>query len=190
MTINGPGAGLLTVSGQNSVRVFQIDAGVTAEIDGIAVANGRAPDGSPGANAVTTPTAGSGGTGGDGGGILNLGTLTLKQDSIVNNVAGNGGSGGTGAQGVTGTRPVLGPPGGTGGMGGQGGDGGAIYSSNSLTLVQDTLLGNHAGAGGFGGRAGPGPPAEISIPGHQAATVDRAGPAEPEAQSIPRAHSR
>src|SRR5262249_61898220 len=39
-TIDGPGASLLTVSGNNLKRVFEIDSGVTVDIDGLTVSEG------------------------------------------------------------------------------------------------------------------------------------------------------
>src|SRR5262249_33844418 len=42
LTIDGPGADKLTVSGSNSSRVFAVSSGVQVTIDGLTVANGRA----------------------------------------------------------------------------------------------------------------------------------------------------
>ncbi len=44
VTINGPGASSLTVSGDNAVRVFYIDAGKTVVINDLTVANGKVVD--------------------------------------------------------------------------------------------------------------------------------------------------
>ena len=38
--ISGPGAGLVTVSGDNAVRVFSVSGGVTATLSGLTIANG------------------------------------------------------------------------------------------------------------------------------------------------------
>lgn len=87
LTINGPGAKNLTVSGNNASRVFLIatpllGGDITVEINGLSVTNG---------NAVLI-----GGLAGDGGGILNgalLGvlsgksTLTLNEVNVSNNLA-------------------------------------------------------------------------------------------------------
>jgi hypothetical protein len=57
LTINGPGANIVTVSGNNTSRVFAVAAGKTVAISGLTVAQG---------NAAT------------GGGIDNAGTLSLE----------------------------------------------------------------------------------------------------------------
>src|SRR2546426_3705248 len=41
-TISGPGTNLLTISGNNSVKVFTLNAGTTNTISGLSIANGRA----------------------------------------------------------------------------------------------------------------------------------------------------
>src|SRR5262249_23129636 len=66
VTITGPGANVLTVSGNNSGRVFRILTGVTAAISGLTVANGL------------SSTEG-------GAGIYNNGALTLTACVIRNN---------------------------------------------------------------------------------------------------------
>jgi hypothetical protein len=55
LTIQGPGANLLSISGNNASRVFFINGGVTATLDGMTIRDGT----------------------GDGGGIYNLGALTV-----------------------------------------------------------------------------------------------------------------
>jgi hypothetical protein len=44
VTITGPGAGQLAVSGNRASRVFAIDSSVTATVTGLTIANGDAPD--------------------------------------------------------------------------------------------------------------------------------------------------
>ncbi len=41
MTINGPGANLLTLSGVNLNRVFAISGGVTVNLSGLTISNGK-----------------------------------------------------------------------------------------------------------------------------------------------------
>ena len=67
LTIDGPGAGRLAVSGNDASRVFQIGSGVAASIDELTVTHGRAV--------------------GRGGGILNAGTLTLSDAILSDNLA-------------------------------------------------------------------------------------------------------
>src|SRR5262252_5385068 len=69
LTINGPGAGSLAVSGNATLRVFENFAAAVT-ISGLTIMNGNSPDQ-------------------DGGGILNHGGLTLLSSSIVSNVSGS-----------------------------------------------------------------------------------------------------
>jgi hypothetical protein len=65
LTIAGPGADRLAVSGNDASRVFNIGSGVGVSIDGLTVTHGRAV--------------------GRGGGILNAGTLTLSNAIVSDN---------------------------------------------------------------------------------------------------------
>ena len=141
LTINGPGAASLTISGNNNGRIFQVDMGVVASISGLRLTAGAAPAGTRGADAMpSTRIPGQpGGPGGGGGALYNLGSLTLSGDAIVGNYAGAGGAGGNGY--------LLTLP---GGAGGPGGSGGGIYSSGPLSVSGCTISNNAAGAGGPG----------------------------------------
>ena len=180
VTILGPGASVLTVSGNNSNRVFNIASGVTATISGLTIANGR----SAGTNFTGAP--------GWGGGILNYGSLTLSNCLLSGNMAagtigftGNAGSGGAGgpagagmgggifngsnlflygctfrtnaAKGGIGGWGASKPYSGTGviGNGAIGGDGsgGGLCSPGAVQIVNCTFWGNTAG-GGTGGDGG------------------------------------
>src|SRR5262245_32414326 len=66
--INGPGADKLTVSGNHTSRVFQVEAGETVSISGLTIAGGN---------------AGSG----NGGGIDNFGALTVSNVAFSGNAA-------------------------------------------------------------------------------------------------------
>ena len=82
VTINGPGANQLSVSGNNASRVFEIAAGLNVTISGLTITDGYAPD--------------------QGGGILNDGSnLTLSGDDLSQNVA---------FESATDQRPWRGPP--------------------------------------------------------------------------------
>ncbi|MDX2042660.1 MAG: choice-of-anchor Q domain-containing protein [Acidobacteriota bacterium] len=84
LTIIGPGANLLTLSGSNLNRVFAITAGNTVTLSGLTISNGKA-------------TA-------DGGGIVSAGNLTMTNCNIVNNTSGNSfGGGGISVLGATAT---------------------------------------------------------------------------------------
>jgi hypothetical protein len=67
LTIAGPGANVITVSGNNASRVFEIAGSVTGAISGLTIADGRIF--------------------GSGGGILNNGTLTVTNSTIIGNSA-------------------------------------------------------------------------------------------------------
>jgi hypothetical protein len=71
LTINGPGAQLLTVSGNNKDRVFAVASRVPASLSGLTISDGI--------------------TDGAGGGIRSEGPLTLTNVAVVGNHARNGG---------------------------------------------------------------------------------------------------
>ena len=74
MTINGPGANQLSISGDKASRIFDMTTGLNVTINGLAITHGRA-DGS----APIMPSSG--------GGILNQGSnLTLSADVLSQNV--------------------------------------------------------------------------------------------------------
>jgi predicted outer membrane repeat protein len=79
ITVDGPGASLLTINGQSHGSVFTIDAGATAEIEGLTMTGGTG----------TTQYL----TGVSGGGVLNLGTLTITNSVITGNSASGYGGG-------------------------------------------------------------------------------------------------
>ena len=128
LTINGPSATSVIVSGNNSSRVFNISGGVV-NISRLTIANGRivGTSGMP-------PTAGSGA--GNGGGILNQGTLNLGSCTFVNNAA-IGGSGGSSV------NANASDPGWAGGIG----TGGAIANQGTLNATNCTFSNNTAAGG-------------------------------------------
>src|SRR5438552_5263794 len=131
-TINGPGANLLAVNGNNSDRVFQVDTGVTAAFSGITITGGQA--------------AYSGQSTYSGGGIFNNGTLTLTNTALAGNAAGfvKSFSGGGGAIFNSGTLTITGST----LSGNVAGNAGAIWNTGTLTVTSSTLSGNSAGANG------------------------------------------
>jgi hypothetical protein len=138
LTITGPGAAVLAVSGNQLSRVFRVPAGKVVAISGLAIRDGKAADG-PDFYAINddTPTK----PGEPGGGILNEGSLTLTTCWLANNAAGGGGD-------RSGNDKKS---------AGSGGSGGAISSSGALTLVDCKVSGNSAGRGGELYSAGPNP---------------------------------
>ena len=92
ITINGPGATLLTISGNNVVRVFDVYSGGALALAGLTVANGNQGVGSGGGIfndggvvTITSSTFSSNSTG-RGGGIANFdGTLTITNSTFSSN---------------------------------------------------------------------------------------------------------
>lgn len=133
LTISGPGAANLAISGNNAGRVFNISSNAVVAISDLTIRDGKAADGAAGG------TGQPGGVGSNGGGIYNAGNLTLIRCVVRNNAAGNGGLGGSGNAG------------GYAGAGGAGGSGGGLYNAGTLTLSACTISANAAGNGGLGG---------------------------------------
>ena len=102
VTIDGPGANLLTVSGNNTSRIFNIDDGnlgtaLAVAISGLKLTGGNAGSDSGGAifNAealtLTNSTLSGNSAGWSGGGIYNEGTMTLTNSTLSDNSAHDGG---------------------------------------------------------------------------------------------------
>jgi hypothetical protein len=92
LTIQGNAAETLLVNANSASRAFMVNAGVTADISNIDVANGFS--GSQGGNIrnegtlhFSKGTISGGSTQADGGGIYNLGTLTVDHCLFLNNHA-------------------------------------------------------------------------------------------------------
>jgi hypothetical protein len=95
-TIQGPGAGLLSVSGNQASQVFQVEHGVTAWISGLTIIGGHSQKSRGGlvnyGTATLTDCTVSGNTAGAGGGLMNfVGTTTLTDCTISGNTADSGG---------------------------------------------------------------------------------------------------
>lgn len=119
ITINGPGARVLAISGAGVSRVFNITSGPVT-ISDLTVSDGRAA----GQNQTLQQDA----TNGLGGGIISFAGLTLTNCAFTDNTAIGGGG-------------FIGAP-------GANGYGGAIFSaSGSLTLNRCTFAGNTAEGG-------------------------------------------
>lgn len=129
LSIEGPGAGLLTVTAGPSAtyRVVAVTSGAVARISGVTLTNGKANN--------------------YGGGIsvIDLSTLELSSSRILNSYA-TGGGGGIYAEAgcvVTLTDSIF-----TGNS--SGGRGGAVYSKSTLTATGSSFSNNSAAAGGSG----------------------------------------
>ena len=159
VTINGPGAARLTVSGNAAGRIFDIGSGVNATISGLRLINGLATDGGAIFNAgnltltqdVFSANVAQGTSGGGnafGGAVYNeAGTVNIDQSTFTADqaIGGNGGSVGvlvTLPGGVSAT--LLGVAG-----------GGAIWTDGgSLTITNSTLTNNLVQGGSNGNASG------------------------------------
>ena len=151
LDIEGPGAGLLTVSGNDTNRVFDINEGLAVTIAGLTITHGRAVGGN-----------GNPGGAGGGGAILNVGsTVSLANDVFSANVSLGNSDGpkggaianfGTGSLTVTDSTFINNLADGRIKKG-QFAEGGAIFSTRdgpSITAIRCTFIGNEA-IGGDGG---------------------------------------
>jgi len=140
LTLAGPGADGLTISGNDSSRVLSVLSG-TVTLSGLTVAHGLASGNPAEGGAIrnaghlilqqvtveASRAEGAGGTGGEdalGGGLYSEGACLLDRSTVISNTAEGG---------------AL-----TGGDYGGDGQGGGIYNRGLLTLTQSSVLGNLA----------------------------------------------
>ena len=135
VSIQGPGASKLTVSGDDSSTVFDVNSGATSSISEMTITDGL--------GAIFGQASG--------GGIFNQGTLTLNDAVITGNTnttsfyySGYSGGGGILNQG---TMKIAGST----IYGNTGIDGGGIDNSGTLTISDSTVSGNSCRSGGGGG---------------------------------------
>ncbi len=156
LTIDGPGAASLTISGNNAVAVFTVNAGKTFNLRKVTIANGRGLDGAGIFNAsggtvdLIDSTLSGNVAEGWGGGIFNFGAFTVTRSSLIGNRSvhsflsyGGGGIANRGTLNVidstlTGNvADCFGCP------------GGGIYNmSGTVTILNSTFSGNVARTGG------------------------------------------
>ena len=142
--IVAPAAGL-TIDAHGASRIFQVNTGATVNASGLTLANGSAGDGGAVLNAgtltLTDSTLIGNAATADGGAIDNTGTLTLTNGTLSGNSAASGGA--ISSSGVlTMTDSTL-------DGNSASGNGGAIAGSGTLSLTHVTLAGNSAsGSGG------------------------------------------
>ncbi|MEQ1606173.1 MAG: carboxypeptidase-like regulatory domain-containing protein [Pyrinomonadaceae bacterium] len=134
LTITGPGPNLLTVSGNNAVRVFNVGGslpGVTVTISGIKISGGRAPNND------------------FGGGIeKNFGSLTISNCVISGNTVPGTSSfgGGGGIDNFQGPLTITGSV--ITGNSANGYGGGVLSDGGVLTITDSTISGNSTRIGG------------------------------------------
>jgi hypothetical protein len=161
VTIDGPGADKVTISGNNTFQDLQVQANVTATVSGLTITDGTAPTTYPDSggggifNAGTLTLANcvvsnnNGGVYGVGGGILNNGTLVVTCSSITNNTTGATGFGGGGILNngtLTITNSVV--------SNNTGGSGGGIFTGNEFgqgnATITGSVISNNSAYGGGG----------------------------------------
>ncbi len=130
LTISGPGATQLAVSGNNASRIFVISPGFTTAISGLTIRNAFIADGSLGA------------------GIYNAGTLTLANNTVSGNSNASGHGGGI-VNEPSGTLTITGCTI-SGNSANSDSDGGGIINGGSLTVINSTISGNSATSVGGG----------------------------------------
>jgi hypothetical protein len=176
--IDGPGADLVTISGNQSVQVFQVNSGVTATISGLIITGGIG-SGSGGAISNTGTLSISGSTlsgnsaGGQGGAIDNEGgTLSISDSTLSGNVARAQGGAICNNSGTLSISDSTFSGNWAAGSTGVQSRGGAIYTINTLansrastvSITASTLADNTAlSGGGIATYAGSGPNQVVSI---------------------------
>lgn len=122
LSINGTGARLLTISGNNASLVLFVSDGTTVSISDITITGGNS-------------------SGGDGGGIQNRGTLTVNNSTITGNVARFG----AGIANINGTLFVGNSTISGNSVSGNNADGGGLANfSGTMTVTNSTISGNSA----------------------------------------------
>jgi hypothetical protein len=149
LTIAGPGAGKLTVSGDNASRVFEVAQKENVTLSGLTISNGAAQssDGGGilnGGTLTVTNSILSGNSAFQGGGILNGGTLTVSNSTLSGNSAFDGG--GISNNETYATLTVSGSI--LSGNTATSLDGGGIENYGMLTVSSSTLSANTALHGG------------------------------------------
>jgi hypothetical protein len=145
LTITGPGAGTLTVSGNNTSIVFNVAiGGFTVAISGLTISGGNGSNGAGifnGATMTLTDSVVSNNAAvGFGGGIFNFFSLTLNNSTVSGNSAATG-AGIYSEGGLTVTNSVV-----SGNI--ATGNGGGIDDAGTMTLTNSTVSGNTGILGG------------------------------------------
>jgi hypothetical protein len=137
LTISGPGASVLAVSGNHSSRVFEIESGATVAISGLTITEGLIP-----------PQIEEGGAG-----VRNFGSLSITDSAITANrttALDNSSGGGIQNNGsLTVTNSVISENFADRFGGGIGSSGGGLHDT-SVTLINTRVIGNFADEGGAG----------------------------------------
>ncbi|MDW8240859.1 MAG: choice-of-anchor Q domain-containing protein, partial [Acidobacteriota bacterium] len=146
LTIDGVGRSI-TVSGNNSVRVFFVNSDADLTLKNLTVANGRAVSGSgihnDGRVTIQNSTLSGNSATNDGGSISNLGTATIQNTALSSNSASYGG-----AISNARTLTIIDSTISANSAAGFGGTGGGIYNYNRGTvMITNSTISNNTAAG-------------------------------------------
>ena len=153
ITIDGPGASMLTISGNNASRVFEVDYGINASISGLTITGGSTTgQGNYGAGlfnyggttTLTGCTISGNSSSTSGGGVMNeTGYVTITDCTITGNSSGTFGGGMLNFGSATITGSTI--------SGNSSAEfGGGIVNFGSATITGSTFSGNSAGYTGGG----------------------------------------
>jgi hypothetical protein len=181
LDIEGSGAGLLTISGNNQSRVFDVNnSGATVTIAGLTITHGLADNGggiqNVGTLTLTACTISNNqahsppGSFAEGGGMFNTGTLTVQDSDFIGNVAmggrgtGSNSSAGRGGglacdQSATTTvsnctfngNQAIGGAGDPGVIGSNGAGAGVVNAGTAVLTVTGSTFSHNLAIGGAGG---------------------------------------
>jgi hypothetical protein len=151
ITISGPCAAQLTISGGNASRIFEVASNNQVMLSGLTISNGNAGSGGPGGGilnngnlTVSHCTLTGNRTGTEGGGIFSDGTLNVTESTFSGNSASGGGAIENNSGKLSVTESTL-----SGNSASQ--EGGGIRNDFGSTSITDTTLsGNSADPGGSG----------------------------------------
>jgi hypothetical protein len=145
VAINGPGANLLTLSGNGTVQVFNVATGIAVNISGLAIVHGFSSTG--------------------GGAIFSRASLTVDRCLFSDNAASNGASSVGGAISNSGTNPLTVENSTFVGNKALAGTvtplGGAIFSTGPIEVDNSTFFGNSSA--GNGGAIASNPPGQLTV---------------------------
>ncbi|MEI7848932.1 MAG: choice-of-anchor Q domain-containing protein [Chloroflexota bacterium] len=150
LTLDGPGAGVLAISGGSKIRPFTINSGITVVIQDVTIKQGHANSGSGiynnGTLTVKYSTFTTNYSATNGGGIYNNGTLTVQYSTLSENSASitSTGAGGGIFNNASGIATVQNST--FSGNTLDAGNGGGIFNSGTLSIQNSTLSGNNAGS--------------------------------------------
>ncbi|MCB0048644.1 MAG: hypothetical protein KDE24_03745, partial [Caldilinea sp.] len=147
VTIAGPGADKVAVSGNAATRVFVVNSGVRAAIDGLTIRDGKITGFTNGAGilnsgvlTVTNSVLAANNTQNEGGGIYNIGTLTVLSNTFADNAAFRG-------AGIYNSGSLV--VAGTGFERNDGSsEGGGIHNTGTTNVIESAFVANRGYMGG------------------------------------------